>query len=83
MYAKTLEHTQRNVLANFEIPLIFKILGRYFTEMFYYCFIEISFVVCLLFCGDTGGVCVYFFTILVFKCFTKLDRLKFVNSVVL
>lgn len=39
MYAKTLERV------NFEIPLILKILVRYFTEVFYYYFIETSFVI--------------------------------------
>ena len=37
VYAKALEHTQKNVHANFEIPLISKILERYFAEIFYSC----------------------------------------------
>ena len=56
---------------------------RYFTEMFYYCFNDTYFVVHLQFCGDTGGMCVHFYVIFVFKCCTKLDRLKFINSAVL
>ena len=45
MHAKALERTQKNLATNFEIPLISKILERYFTEMFCYCFIETSVVV--------------------------------------
>ena len=30
-------------------------------------FVETSFVVCLLFCGDTGGICIHFSAIFVFK----------------
>ena len=44
-YTKALQHTQKNRHANFEIPLIFNILERYFMEIFYYFFTETSFVV--------------------------------------
>ena len=37
---KALELTQEN-----KIPVIYKILERYFTEMFHYCFIETFFEV--------------------------------------
>ena len=47
--------------------LISKILEIYFTEMFCSNFVETSFVVCLLFCGDTGGICIHFSAIFVFK----------------
>ena len=36
---ESMEHTQKNMHGNFEIPLISKIFERYFTETFYHCFI--------------------------------------------
>ena len=44
VYAKAFELTRKNVHAKFEILLISKIPERYCAEMFYYYFIETSFV---------------------------------------
>ena len=65
----------------FEVLAISKILLRLFTEMFLHFFIENSFVGYL--CGNTGGMCVCFPLVFVFKCCTKFERLKSLNSVVL
>ena len=65
----------------FEVLVISKILLRLFTEMFLHFFIENSFVGYL--CGNTGGMCVCFPLVFVFKCCTKSERLKSLNSVVL
>ena len=45
VYAKAVQHTWKNGNANFDIFVISKVLERYFTELFYYCFIETYFVV--------------------------------------
>ena len=45
VYAKALELALSKTYAKFEIPVISKILDRHLTEMFYYCFIETSYVV--------------------------------------
>ena len=42
---RSFERTRKNVHANLEIPLISKILEKYFTEVFYSYFIETSFAV--------------------------------------
>ena len=42
------------------IPLVSETFEQYFTEIFYHCFIETSFVVHLKWCGDTGGMWIHF-----------------------
>ena len=69
---------EKTCMTDSEISIISTILERYFTEMFYYCFIETSFAVHLQFFGGTIGTCIHFSVMLLFKCSTRLDRLKFV-----
>lgn len=81
MYTKAYKRThKKNMHANFEILLIFKILIRYFTEMFYYYFIKTCFVFRQQFCGVIEGIFVHFSTMSVFKCCSKIYRLKFMFS---
>ena len=74
VYAKALQHTQKNGHANFEIPLISKILERYFTELFCNCLTE------NFFCSLFSVLWRHMFAL---KYCTKLDRFKFVNSPVI
>ena len=83
VYTRALERTRKNVHANFEVLLNPKILESYFTDMFYYCFIETRFIVHFYFSGNTGGMCVHFSTVYLFDFYTKLIRLKLVNSFVI